>query len=51
MQGMTLFKKRDDNEVFGGWHEFHKAKVERKHGQSDENMLTMSHDVVYCFHI
>ena len=30
---------------------FHKTKVERKHGQSDENMLIKSHDVVYCFHI
>ena len=29
----------------------HKTKVEREHGQSDENMLTKSHDVVYCFHI
>ena len=30
---------------------FTKTKVEREHGQSDENMLTKSHDVVYCFHI
>ena len=51
MQGITPFKKRDDNEVFGGWYGFHKTKVEREHGQSDENMLTKSHDVVYCFHI
>ena len=50
MQGMALFKKRDDYEVFGGCG-FYKTKVEREHGQSDENMLTKSHDVVYCFHI
>ena len=48
MQGITLFKKRDDNEVFSG---FHITNVEREHGQSDENMLTKSHDVVYCFHV
>ena len=39
MQGMTLFKKRDDYEVFGGWCGFYKTKVEREHGQSDEKVF------------
>ena len=43
MQGMTLFKKRDDNEVFGGWCGFHKTKVEVARYLSDTEALEQEH--------